>query len=560
MRNKKLFIILLIFLVAFVARFYKLGLVPTGLSQDETSIGYNAYSILETGADEYGKFFPINFKAFGEYKLPIYIYLSVPSVEYFGNTPMGVRFPSAILGFLTVIVFYFMVKNLTKNNSIIIISTFLLAINPWHINFSRAAFEVVPALFFIVLGVYLFIKFVDKKNLLYLITSGIFFILSMYTYNVCRIFAPILFFTLLYFYRNEINFKKTSIWISLSSLIFFLFPFLISIVSQGGFESTKGTLLYSSASVQAPLLELRSMVLINNDFMATIFFNKFILTIFEYLKNIVDYFSVSFFFVSGSTHGNHGIGNVGMFYLFEFISIIIGVFAGLKNKQKWIALLFIWIIEEILVASLTREAPHGTRGFFLIPPLIILSGYGLYVLGKYVAKLNFKFRMAIILSSVLLMIFNLLFYFSSYYFRFPLLYGSSWRSEDESLVSYIREHENNYNRVVFDLDSPFVYTSLAYYLPYSPQQFVKNVRRGPDDSEGFSRVHSFGKYSFEKIDWGNQNLMHKTLIVSTLQNVAGRASIIKTFYYPKRPVVIARGQEILQFPTEDVAYVLVEIK
>lgn len=558
MRNRKLFIILIIFLIAFVVRFYKLGSVPAGLSQDETSIGYNAYSILKTGADEYGKSFPVNFKAFGEYKLPVYIYLSVPSVGYFGTTPIGVRFPSAVLGFLTVIVFYFMVKNLTKNDSILVLSTFLLAINPWHVNFSRAAFEVVPALFFIVTGVYIFIKFIDRKNLLFLITSGIFFILSMYTYNICRIFAPILFFTLLYFYRSEINFKKTGIWISLSSLIFFLLPFLISIVSQGGFESTKGTLLYTSAPVQASLLEMRSMVLTHNSLLATIFFNKYILTIFAYFKNIVDYFSVSFFFVSGSIHGNHGIGNVGMFYLFEFVSIAIGIFTGLKNKQKWITLLFLWIIGEILVASLTREVPHGTRGFFLIPPLIILSGYGLYVLGEYIKKLDSKFRMVVSLLFVLLISFNLLFYFSSYYFRFPLLYGSSWRSQDEDLVGYIKKHETNYSRIIFDSDSSFIYTSLLYYLPYKPQLFVENVRRGPDDSEGFSKVHSFGKYSIEKIDWGSQ--MHKTLIISTLQNVAGRANIVKTFYYPKRPVVIANGQEILQFPTEDVAYVLVEIK
>jgi len=232
----------------------------------------------------------------------------------------------------------------------------------------------------------------------------------------------------------------------------------------------------------------------------------------------------------------------------------------LRNKQKWITLLFLWVIGEILVASLTREAPHGTRGFFLIPPLIILSAYGLYVLGEYIAKLDSKFRIVISLSLVSLIFFNLLFYFSSYYFRFPLLYGSSWRSEDENLVRYIKEHETNYSRIIFDSDSSFVYTSLLYYLAYPPQRFVKNVHRGPDDSEGFSKVHSFDKYSIKKIDWGSQNLMHKTLIVSTLQNVPNGASIIKTFYYPKRPVVIANGQEILQFPTEDVAYVLVEIK
>ena len=58
----------LILLIAFILRFYKLGIVPDGLQQDETSIGYNAYSILKTGRDEHGVYLPQNFQAFGEYK------------------------------------------------------------------------------------------------------------------------------------------------------------------------------------------------------------------------------------------------------------------------------------------------------------------------------------------------------------------------------------------------------------------------------------------------------------------------------------------------------------
>jgi 4-amino-4-deoxy-L-arabinose transferase-like glycosyltransferase len=162
MKTKILLII--IFFVAFFVRFYGLGTIPDGLSQDESSIGFNAYSILQTGEDEYGKAFPLSFKAFGEYKLPGYVYLTIPSISYFGTTPLGVRFPSAIFGFLTVVVFYFFVKKLTNKTRIAVLATFLLALNPWHIHFSRAAFEVTPALFFIVVGSYLFLQFVGTKK------------------------------------------------------------------------------------------------------------------------------------------------------------------------------------------------------------------------------------------------------------------------------------------------------------------------------------------------------------------------------------------------------------
>src|SRR5690606_26852543 len=102
MRTKLLFVIILI--IAFVTRFYDLGVIPVGLSQDETSIGYNAYSILQTGHDEYVKSYPISFRAFGEFTLSGYIYLAVPSIAAFGPTALGVRLPSAIFVLLTVFV------------------------------------------------------------------------------------------------------------------------------------------------------------------------------------------------------------------------------------------------------------------------------------------------------------------------------------------------------------------------------------------------------------------------------------------------------------------------
>jgi 4-amino-4-deoxy-L-arabinose transferase-like glycosyltransferase len=177
----KTFLLIFVFSLAFLVRFYDLGIIPDGLAQDETSIGYNAYSLVQTGKDEYGKPWPIEFKAFGEYKLPGYIYLTVPSISMFGPTAFAVRLPSAVFAFLTVVLFYFILKKLTKNEWLALLGTTLLTLNPWHIHFSRAAFEVVPALFFLLAGVYLFLQFVDKKKYPYFIFSACAFVLAMYT-------------------------------------------------------------------------------------------------------------------------------------------------------------------------------------------------------------------------------------------------------------------------------------------------------------------------------------------------------------------------------------------
>ena len=48
----------LVLAAACILRFYRLDEIPAGFFIDEASIGYNAFSISETGADEHGKRFP----------------------------------------------------------------------------------------------------------------------------------------------------------------------------------------------------------------------------------------------------------------------------------------------------------------------------------------------------------------------------------------------------------------------------------------------------------------------------------------------------------------------
>ena len=70
--------------VTFIIRLTGLAFSPPGFFCDETSIGYNAYSVLMTGKDEHGIFLPVFFKAFGDYKNPVYVYLATIPIKLFG--------------------------------------------------------------------------------------------------------------------------------------------------------------------------------------------------------------------------------------------------------------------------------------------------------------------------------------------------------------------------------------------------------------------------------------------------------------------------------------------
>ena len=62
--------------IAFAAGlyFYYVPGHPPGFSIDESSICYNAWTISQTGHDEYGQSWPLFFRGFGEYKSPTIIY------------------------------------------------------------------------------------------------------------------------------------------------------------------------------------------------------------------------------------------------------------------------------------------------------------------------------------------------------------------------------------------------------------------------------------------------------------------------------------------------------
>src|SRR3989304_9058383 len=97
---RKIFLILII-LLAFILRFYRLGDDPA-LNADEAAIGYNAYSLIQTGHDEHGNSWPIHFQSFNDYKPGLYFYLVIPFVKLLGLNEWAVRIPGAFLGVATV--------------------------------------------------------------------------------------------------------------------------------------------------------------------------------------------------------------------------------------------------------------------------------------------------------------------------------------------------------------------------------------------------------------------------------------------------------------------------
>jgi 4-amino-4-deoxy-L-arabinose transferase-like glycosyltransferase len=197
----KKFVLPIIVILGFLIRVIWLDKYPIGFTQDEAGLGYDAYSILHTGKDQWGKFLPLTLRSFGDFKLPVYTYLTIPSIAIFGLNEFSVRLPSALCGTLAIFFTYLMVAEVTKRKSLALWSSILLAFSPWHILLSRGAFEANLTSFFLTLAVWLFYRGLEKQKIL--IPSAVFFGINMFTYHSARVFTPLLLLFLIF-----VNYKS----------------------------------------------------------------------------------------------------------------------------------------------------------------------------------------------------------------------------------------------------------------------------------------------------------------------------------------------------------------
>jgi len=558
-KNKIIFALaLLLFVLTLTLRFYKLDTIPPALYQDETAIGYNAYLIAQTGRDEHNVVYPLYFTSFGDHKLPSYIYATALSIKVFGMNAFAVRLPSALFGSMSVFLLFALVYLLSKNKALSFLSAFLLCINPWHLHFSRAGFEVNMGLAFVLLGAVLFLYALKNQKVLFFYFSLVSFVISLYSYNATRILAPLFLVSLIYLnYKNLLRYKKTHI-IGMGILLFMLLlPFFMTFFSASGVYSAKNALITSS-DILAKNLEMRSYLASLPTPLVSLLYNKYIFQLWQYLQNIASFISVSFFYISGTLHGNQGIGNYGMFHFFELPFFVAGLILFFKKKIQCLKFFILWLGICIATAALSKEVPHATRGYFLVIPGIVFTALGMYHTYLYVQTTKMIIRMCAFTVILFISLYSLQFYFLSYYYRFPEVYARAWRTADRDISFFLKENADKYDKIVIDSETDLQYTSILFYTKFSPSEFLKTIQRDPADSEGFFQVKSFGKYEYRTIDWGKEYPSPKTLFITSYDKRPQNLPIKKTFYLPTRYIVSVDKEQILQYPVREAEFVIIE--
>jgi 4-amino-4-deoxy-L-arabinose transferase-like glycosyltransferase len=538
---KKLILIIILFLALFL-RFYKLGSYPA-LNADEAAIGYNAYSLIETGKDEHGNPWPIHFQSFNDYKPGLYFYIVLPFVKFFGLNEWSVRIPNAAIGVFTVYLIYLLVDKLLPNKKFSVFSSkisvggvaaFMLAISPWHIHFSRGGWEVNVATFFMVLGLWLFLK--GLSNPKYYTLCALSFVLSLYTYHAARIVVPFLGLGLIVIYLDEI--KKKWKYFLLAGIIGLILAFpLIKDISRAEIRSrAAGVGLFADPGPTERTNEERSEHKNYNSFLPRLFHNKLINYGLSFAKNWTDHYHGLFLFISGDQIQRNRVPETGEMYLLDFLFIVIGLIVMVGNfsqNSKSNFLILWWLIVSPLAAALTFQSPHALRAQNMVIPLTIISAYGLVNIVLWL-KTNINKKQFLIAGYLLLsalIFWQFARYEHMYFIHMAKEYPFSSQYGVKELAIYVKENQDKYQQIVVTSKYDQPYILFLFYLKYPPENFQKEHTLTARDKYGFSTVNGFGKYVFKKIDWDKDKLIYSnSLIAGADEEIPNETNIVKDIY------------------------------
>lgn len=545
--KRPIILLVVILLIASFLRLYKLGQVPSSLNWDEVSLGYNAKSILETGKDEYGEFLPLVLRSYDDYKPALYVYTAIPFVGVLGLTEIAVRLPSAIAGILAVYIVYFLVQEILnrqkveilgrgiESKTIALVTCFFLAISPWHIQFSRIAFESNVGLTINLLALTLFLKGLRKPWLLVL--SFIFAASNMHMYQSDRVFTPLLFVALsLIFLKELLKLKKWFIASVIAAIVVSLPLVVYILTNQNALLRAKGVSVFSEKQLVLRSSEKLVYDKNTNNYFAMILDNRRVEFVKATIYGYISHFDLNWLFITGDIARHHA-PDMGLLYLFELPFILIGFyqFIFLRINIKYKLAFFAYFFLVPIPASITSGVPHAVRTLNFLWTFQLLTAIGFITTFVFIWKLFEEKRKLFYLSLPfsgifsILIILNFSYYLNQYFVQQNYFNARDWLYGYKEAINYVDSIRENYDQVIVKNEVPFdqSYMFFLFYMNVDPKYYQEN---GGTYSGGFKEEHKgFYNLTFRPISNVNGK---NILLIGERTAMPEKARIIKEIKYP----------------------------
>lgn len=222
--------ILLIVVLAIFTRFYKLADLPVGLHDDEAAAAYDAYSLAYWRVNRQLMHLPVYLPNYGSGQSALYSYLTAISIRIFDDVnPFVIRLVPTIFSLITVLCGSLIVKDALGKKAGLL-AAFLLTIFPYFIMQGRFGLDCNLLLGTMTLAFYLLLLAIKRQKLIWWILAGSAFGLSLYSYALSWIIAPIfLSATFIYlWWLKKANIKQTAAFAL--PLLFFAVPLILFVI------------------------------------------------------------------------------------------------------------------------------------------------------------------------------------------------------------------------------------------------------------------------------------------------------------------------------------------
>jgi len=443
------FILFILLIVILGSHVFRLAGIPPGFYWDETSIGLNAALIAEAGVDEHNISYPIFFKAFGEYKNPIYIYTAALIFRIFGISEFNLRFSSFLFYAIAFGLHALLISKLFNQNKTIQIYSFLsFGFLPIFFVLSRISFELISQLTWVcAINLVTWKVFhnnkKDKPKNLECLAHGFILGTSIYTYSTARLLSLLTFVLLWVIYIKKDNIKKLTL-ISFAFLLSLL-PYVIFTISNPGATTNR----FSAISyIDDPISPLRKLLI--------------------FYRNLSEYWSLDFLVVHGDANLRHSTGYGGIIFFSIFILFLIGLLDIVCNKRlnRFNVFLLSNLVLSPVAAALTSEGtPHALRSLLLGYYIALVSCYGI----NFIRNIrSYRLKKMLFMSIVSLIAIEILGYLLHYFLIYPSTSMEAMGSFNFSSALQTAIDKNP-KRIIFMSHSQPSYANLRFY-----QYVVKN--------------------------------------------------------------------------------------
>ena len=494
---KKLnWLLITIIAVASLLRLPYLNYHMPSLYGDEIAIGYNAYSIIKTGRDEFGKFMPLQFQSWGDQKLPVYIY-SVALVQLVsGPTTAAVRLPSALGGILAVYLVYLLMRRLKLGEGAALFGAFLLAICPWHIHVSRGGYEANLAMTLGLLSAYALISWQSVRLRKYFVLSLVAATLAFYTYATTKMFLPLLLGVIWVWgwWGSAHKYYLKSAILYLVSFGVLVLPFVYLVIFSNAQARFSAINIFNNPQVDNEVIRARNFFDHPSSTLAKVLENRYVYHFLDFTTYYFDNFSGQFLFVGGDSNVRYGLANHGMLYMLDAPLILFGIMLMYKKQKRSALLLLLWIALAPLPTALVGKA-YGLRSLAILPIPEIFAGYAFYEFFIW-SKLS-KWRLSLFVLGCLLYILSFSNWMLRYVYQYPT-YGSYWYDSPMlEAINYAKARESQYDHVIITQSYGETSMYYAYYNHIDPVVY-RQAKANKLTLDGVPMIQ-IGKYYFGDI-------------------------------------------------------------